>query len=265
MKFLNLNLLEINKFKYMTSFQYFSDVHTEFYKDISIEFNKFNIVPIAPYLVLSGDIGNPLSNNYRQFLSRLSPMFKKIFLISGNHEYYTQNNYNDRWLEYIDDIIIEYCMNFENIIFLQNETYDIDKTNLTVFGGTFWSKINPNENVRDVISDYSLIPTFTPSKSTQLHDSAVESLKTSLKGKPNRDFVVISHHLPSYKLINEKYKNWNFNSAFASNIDIANSLQIKAWFYGHTHLQNEYGKFHANPIGYPGERIDKNFNEKIII
>lgn len=43
------------------------------------------------YLALLGDIGNPFSEAYENFLAELSPKFKKIILIAGNTDYYNSD------------------------------------------------------------------------------------------------------------------------------------------------------------------------------
>lgn len=255
----------------MVSFQYFSDIHSEFLSTSPGKINKFNIQPNAPYLILSGDIGNFSSSItttiYKNFIRNISTKFEKIFIISGNHEYYdTQHNWtpkssNGNWMQYIDDTIKDITSKYKNVIFLQNNSYDIENTNLTIFGGTFWSQIRQNEPVERAISDYSLIPGFSTNMSSEMHNNSIASLTSEMQSKQERDFIVVSHHLPSYSLINSKYKYFSCNSAFASDIEIAKDSRIKAWFFGHTHIPTESGKFHANPIGYPGENYNLDFNK----
>lgn len=250
----------------MVLFQYFSDVHTEFYMNNPGKIKKLKINSLAPYLILAGDIGYPSNQLYANFMDILSKKFDKIFLISGNHEYYDTHNRNvhgNKWMQHTDDDIQKIVSKYKNIIFLQNQSYNLEDTNITIFGGTFWSKINPNENVQNIISDYHCIPNFTPKISTELHNLAIEKLTNDIGTNPTRDFIVISHHMPLYSLIHTKYKNSGYNSAFATDIDLAMHPQIKAWFYGHTHIPCEFMKFHANPIGYPDENINSNFNKVI--
>jgi hypothetical protein len=80
---------------------------------------------------------------------------------------------------------------------------------------------------------------------------------------------VISHHLPSYTLVADHYKNLDppINSAFASEIPEAESPQIKAWVAGHTHTPMKLGKFHVNPFGYPTEakKQSATFNKTFMV
>jgi hypothetical protein len=69
----------------MVKFQYISNLHLDLYP-----LGLFDIDAIAPYLLLAGDIGNPYQKKYELFLENISKKFEKIFIISGNHEYYYQ-------------------------------------------------------------------------------------------------------------------------------------------------------------------------------
>lgn len=169
------------------------------------------------------------------------------------------------WIEHVDVQIRKIVRKYNNIIFLQNQSYDLPNSDLTIFGGTFWSHIIPQEPIIQTVSDYQLIPGFTPDYSDWLHDQAVDCLTKEIKIKSNRRFVVVSHHLPSYDLIDPKYRCLNSNSAFATEIALAKSQQIVAWFYGHTHFPHEENKFHANPIGYPQENKFIEFNKVLCL
>ena len=233
-------------------FQYFSDVHLEHYK--SADRAKFNeeIKPMAPYLILAGDIGDPFSKEYEEFLTMLSPMYTYIFLISGNHEYYNKDIDMETIQTKIKNIPIP------NIIYLNNELFHIPETDITVFGGTFWTNVTPL--VQTFIMDYRMIKGFTIEKSRQLHLQARQALREALAAFQDKKFVVVSHHLPSYTLINSKYRGNPLNCAYATDVEEAANPIIKAWVAGHTHTPIQQGKFYVNPIGYPRENVDKDFN-----
>jgi predicted phosphohydrolase len=222
-------------------FQYVSDIHLEISKKLP------TIKPVAPYLILAGDIGYPTDILYKDFLEMVSKLFEHIFLISGNHEYYSK----DYTMNEIDTIILKICNSYPNIHYLNNTIYEFN--NICIFGSTFWSYIKPDEEsfIRMMISDYRCIPDFTPQTSNELYKTAINKLQTILDYYPN--VIVISHHIPKNELVVEKYKSSPFNSAFASDIVLADHPNIKAWVYGHTHVPSINGNFYSNPIGYPGE------------
>lgn len=255
------------------TFQYFSDVHLEFLNSID-SINKFVIKPCAPYLIMAGDIDiicNPIRRKYSKFLEKLSSMFQYIFIVSGNREYYRsigkKGHTVKQWMDKIDDDIKIICQKFPNVIFLQNESFNIPNTNLMIFGSTFWSYIMPEEEqcIKQIVSDYKYIPHFTSRISRELFNQSIECLDKVLKENPDKKFVVISHHLPSYELIHPRYRGCSFNSAFASSTLNAHNNNIVAWVAGHTHCPIEIGKFHVNPIGYPYENAFNDFNKVFTI
>lgn len=263
-------------------FQYFSDVHTEFF-DVNIPLEReldAIIEAKAPYLILAGDIGDPFSQTYTEFLEHVSPLFEYIFLVSGNHEYYCfderllQNRrqlasvLNEKWTELVEAQIRDVCARLPNVIFLQNSTFHIPNSKLSLFGATLWSNILDSQwwEVESSVKDFTSIPGWSVPRARLLHHAACNSLQTALLEHPDRRFVVVTHHLPSTQLINPFYKNSPINSAYASDLPwLSDREEIVAWFAGHTHCAVELGKFHVNPIGYKGEmRITtKDFNKVV--
>ena len=72
-------------------------------------------------LILGGDIGNPYENKYKIFLIDNSKNFNKVFLITSNHEYYSDGKSIDETNLHIEDIIKS--NNLDNTIFLNNKSY----------------------------------------------------------------------------------------------------------------------------------------------
>lgn len=254
------------------TFQYFSDVHTELYKP------KLDIKPLAPYLLLAGDIGDPTSSAYRDFLALLSPQFKTVFVTSGNHEYYTTststaaigNLRGENWLSAVDDYARKVCYSFPNISFLQNESIDLLDSPITVYGGTFWTKPDPKEryNINCFVMDYrGMIPGFTVELSESLHSRAVSQLKKEIAAttSASRSLVVMSHHLPSYSLIDPKYIHSTVNSVYAAHIEDAYHPCIKAWVAGHTHSTVQRDHFYVSPIGYGDDNPHASYNRTFTI
>jgi len=255
-----------------TSFQYFSDIHLELYNENQPKINRMFIDKIkrqeqrAKYLLIPGDIGKPTSSSYQEFLASLSFLYDKIFVTTGNHEYYSMPFDSTTKLDnYCRDI----CLNVpnKNVFFLQNEVYAISET-LSIFGGTFWTNIPQTKYslVSNCINDYAKIPLFTPQTSCALHEQAIFLLQSHIERNDKKRWIVMSHHMPSYSLIDSKYLTLAYNDincAFASDIATATDSKIIAWVYGHTHLPSVVGKYYCNPIGYPGENnnwsLDKSF------
>jgi predicted phosphodiesterase len=101
----------------------------------------------------------------------------------------------------------------------------------------------------------------------------VDFLENTLEN--NNNCVIITHHIPSSSLIDIKYKTQKmlpYNQWFYCNMDDLiekNNDKIKCWIYGHTHMPstNIINKipFLCNPIGYPNENTNLNFQKNITI
>jgi hypothetical protein len=209
---------------------------------------------------LAGDIGNPYSANYEMFLNDINNKFNKIFIITGNHEYY--NNYKSIYEtnEYIKNI----CLKYKNISFLNNSHEEYEGYNF--IGTTLWSKITKPEYK---INDTSSIQNMTIPKYNELNKICVDYLDKSLNKLDN--IVIISHHMPSNLLIADKYKSGNmsnYNEWFYCDMDQfikKYNNKIKCWIYGHTHTPSEKIIENVicicNPIGYPHENTKVDFNK----
>ncbi len=243
--------------------RYFSDLHLEFLKLNEVEtFIKKISINKDDVCILAGDIGNPFQENYDIFMKFINTNFKKTFVITGNHEYYNKT----KTINEINEHLNNYFKQYTNISFLNNnfEYYE----NYCFIGTTLWSKIT---NFNNKINDVYNIKDFDCKKYNNLNIQCVDFLKKTLNN--NSNCIVITHHLPSYSLIDEKYKTQSmdpYNQWFYCdlyNLITLNKDKIKCWFYGHTHtksikmIHDIY--FLCNPIGYPNENDDINFDLNI--
>lgn len=248
----------------MVSIQYISDIHLEFIQNTQIILDK--IIKTSDICVLAGDIGYPFENHYEEFLIGISKKFKHIILIHGNHEYYQLGKNKGKTMKQIINKTIEIINinNLDNIYFLNNSYIDID--NIRFIGSTLWSLI---KNPLFLINDSKYIEEFNVEYFNNLYNSNVEILSNHIeKAKlDNKQVVIVTHHLPSYECIASKYKHYDINQCFASNSDNLINSPVILWIFGHTHspiekLINKV-KCIANPIGYPGELINPDFNKII--
>ena len=228
--------------------QYISDIHLEF---LSKLLKPARFSPCADVLCLAGDIGYPSSPIYKQFLKHVNTQYKKIFLITGNHEYYKCTNM-DAVHTQITKIIKENQL--ENISFLDN-SYE-DYCSVRFVGTTLWTRIPAAPEV--VINDFHEIPDMTPALYNELHFAACEFLDGADVQESPLPVVVLSHHLPSMELIDPKYAKYaKYNSFFASDCSRFFKDPVKAWICGHTHSGFsrviDGVQFACNPVGYPIE------------
>ncbi len=233
--------------------QYISDIHLEF---LSALLKQKRFSPKADILCLAGDIGYPGSPIYRQFLKSADSQFKKVFLIAGNHEYYKAAS-----MDAVHQQINEICSGLKNTSFLDNSYEDYESVRFV--GTTLWSKIPASPSV--LINDFHEIGEMTPSLYNELHLGACEFLESSDVQESPHPVVVISHHLPSFELIDPKYAKYAaYNCFFASDCSRFFKAPIRAWIYGHTHSAGDTVRdgirFVCNPVGYPQENTTVNFD-----
>ena len=243
--------------------RYLSDLHLDFITPNKIEqFIKKIPSGIDEICILAGDVCNPYQSNYDTFMKFISKNFKKTFVIPGNHEYYNKI----KTIEETNDYLKEYFNKFNNISFLNN-SYEL-YNGYCFIGTTLWSKIiNPKYKINDVYN----IPHFDYIQYNRLNMLSVDFLEDTLKN--NKNCVVITHHVPSDTLIDVKYKTQKmmpYNQWFYCNMDeliIRNTNKIKCWIYGHTHTTSNVKingiPFLCNPIGYPNENENLNFQSTI--
>lgn len=237
--------------------QIISDLHLEFLSLSQVEKIIANIQSVGDILVLAGDIGHPDDSSYVYFLEQMNNMFSKIFLITGNHEYYGGNIQNTNIK------IQELCLPLKNISFLSS-SYE-DYLGFRWIGTTLWSHIEPTAHI---INDIRKIRQLSIKNYNELHQESVNFINNILEENMNIPSIIITHHLPSYKLINPRYqtKTHNkYNQWFASNLDeLIEKYKPSLWIYGHTHDFSHSELYQTqmvcNPLGYEDENTNTNFN-----
>jgi predicted phosphodiesterase len=261
------NLLIFSR-KYSTQIKvrYFSDTHIELINPNNI--NKYlEQIPSGnnEICVLAGDIGNPFESNYDKFMYYMNKHFERTFVIAGNHEYYN----NNQTIQQTDNYMIKLFKQYKNIKLLNNE-YELYR-NYCFIGTTLWTKINLNDS--NNLNSINQIPNFSYKEYNELNKKCINFLEETLK--KNNNCIITTHHVPSNRFVDPKYNTstlklrhqWFYND-LDKLIDRYTS-KINCWIYGHTHMpmrKEENGLyFLCNPIGYPYQKINVNFNEKIIL
>jgi len=214
--------------------QYASDIHLE-----CLEFLP-KITVNADVLCVAGDIGDPFSDMYAQFLIMLSTIFKKVFIITGNNDYYMMKNKIPHTMEethtQINFLIQDHEL--DNVSFLNNSC---EEYNGYVFvGSTLWSDISsiPKSDTSHRIK-FKRIPDMTYEKYNMLHQESIQYIKNITTTYNNNKIIVITHHLPSHKLMKlsrNTLTSINNDKYYASDCEKLFVKPIVAWIYGHTHI-----------------------------
>lgn len=263
-------LNKILKLKINHSFQLVSDLHLEYYN--KVEFNKtlFNdfIIPSAPNLIIAGDIGYQHLDNYDIFMKLCSESFNKTFLVLGNHDYYCYKNNEILNMDEIETKIKTIIEKYDNIHLLLNNIFEFD--NCVILGTTLWTDIpfNMGPYISKTINDYNYIyqedSLITTNKTNYLHYNNVKWLEEMINKYSDKKIIIVTHHLPSFKLISEKYANNPMNYAFATNLEHLIKDNVVYFCSGHTHcsfnIKINNCTLLVNPKGYPYKN-GKNENE----
>ena len=229
--------------------QYASDLHLEFLGDKPV-FPSI-LKPVAPVLVLAGDVGRPDKRSYRDLLFHCSRNWEDVIVVAGNHEFY--GGVAEKRLEQCRMTAAE----FANIHFLERDR--VVRKGVTFLGCTLWTHDAP----QDVMNDYRTIRLeggTTPLRvgdTNRWHARDKEWLRLALANVTG-PAVVVTHHLPSFRMIAPEFAGDPYNSGFASHCDALIAPPVRAWIAGHTHramrMPFDGGVVACvNPRGYPQE------------
>jgi len=260
--------------------QYVSDIHLE--KTI-LPFNLL-IEPVGTDLALCGDIGNPYSLVYSDFLKWCSNRWKRVFLLTGNHEYFLEQPDSNKTMEKVDIFIANLCNKIgPNVYFLQKGVYAIEEFKIAIVGATLWTA--PDIRHWDLMVDgmigdpgsrgeYNAIykhdentgnlRPLHPVDITSVHMEHKHFIRKELG--PYREYVpagyrviVLSHHMPTYSLNSPEFATHPLRSTYASDQDELMKEPVVAWICGHSHQPRtirfeETGTLVTlNPLGYKKE------------
>ena len=229
----------------MKPIQYASDLHLE----LNDHLDESIISPRAPYLALLGDIGDPFTKKYADFLTAISKKFEKVFVLAGNHEFY-HHIYEDTLQQ-----IRKVCDENENLVFLENDVHELD--DIRIVGCTLWSNID--NHASRFIQDYFVIRVdentyLTRDDTLKLHETSVNFIRGELLRESDKPILVLTHHAPHTKM-NGKYEGNELETAFFTDLSYLLIEDIVVgWLSGHTHQNIETAvngiPLRANCYGY---------------
>lgn len=231
--------------------------------DLHIEHAPFEAPP-GDYdlVILAGDIHNgTLALRWARETFAKYP----IIQIAGNHEYY------DHVFEPLRAEMREVAGSL-GIHYLDDS--DVVLGQVQFLGCTLWTDFRVFETPgrgpvltaeqamqanRSLMADYFAIRvkperTFEPADSLRLHQASLAWLRAELAKPTELTRVVVSHHLPSWRSVSQRYATSVSNAAFVSDLDDLVALS-DWWIHGHTHSSHCYevesAQLLSNPRGYP--------------
>lgn len=254
-----------------------SDLHLEFYSEeqsYSPSFFETLIKPIegVNVLLLAGDIGYPEDTITKLFFAWCCEMWLHVIWVLGNHEYYTRKKPQIYTMAEKEQFAEDYMAVHPNLAVLINSIDDtFDHVGFRILGTTMWTDVGiyDQQHLRR-LNDFQMIRT-EPSRSFQitdwqlLHQLSIDFLEEQLNECEilGLQAIIVTHHLPTYKMIPEQYQGSDLNCGFAAHAeDVMNHPAIRLWVCGHSHGQQTllYTKPNGasyqcvlNARGYPKE------------
>lgn len=233
--------------------QYMSDLHMEF--EANSRWLKHEEFPVTgDILIMAGDIFylNNKTLPLRKFWKWASENYRQVLIVPGNHEYYHGCDIMERGLEWK-------WMLKDNVGYYQNQVVNIDDTDIIL--STMWSYI-PQEyeycvgmGLNDFYQTKYNGKTLKTSEYNSLHKHCMEFIKYSVETSTAEHIVVVTHHLPTTKVVAAHHLGSDINNAFATEYgNYIASSRIDAWIYGHSHtnIDTVIGntRIVSNQLGY---------------
>lgn len=253
--------------KEVFSIQISSDIHLEYFKDDQ-ELPKI-IVPKAPYLALLGDIGLALRQNYKTFLLEMSGHFKKVFIISGNHEHYNSSEIE------VDKTIEEICKEKDNLFYMKNKSIIID--DFKIIGTTLWTQVDDDHQkiLEEAMNDYNQIKQndskekIKVSNTNKWNKESIEFLQKEIKTREDKKCIVLTHHAPvNIGCMNPTLFNSPIVQGICNDLSEMMNENIPLWMYGHTHwpldIEINGTRVVTNPRGYKKE-VGKCYDPSFVV
>lgn len=233
--------------------QYASDLHLEFAENASyIKHHPLQVK--GEILVLAGDIGylNDESYSRHPFWQWASDNYSQVIVCMGNHEFY----------KYYDIATLRdgECIEIRpNVRSYYNDIVHMGGVDIII--STLRSTISLQDAfyTEQVISDFRRIlcngETLTFAEFNKEHKRCLEFIESSIAESNAVKKIVVTHHVPSYKMQNMKFVNNRASGAFIVELeDYIRDSGIDYWIYGHSHynVDVQIGKTLcvSNQLGY---------------
>jgi len=232
--------------------QILSDLHLEFHTDKGEEFiSNLRCKQDIDAMIIAGDIS--ISTSLISSLDRISHELSDIpvFFVLGNHDYYGGDT------KTVGRKVRELVSKRDNLFWLDNTSHALKcKTGetLKIIGSTLWFRqTREAKEQTHNLNDFSLIRGFVP----WVYDENNKAISFIEKEIADAD-IIVTHHLPSYSCVSEKWSWSPINCYFVCDLDylLKKEERSRYWIFGHTHepVEEEINgvKLICNPFGYIG-------------
>lgn len=237
-----------------------SDLHAEFWEGVPpFKYHETG----SDVIILAGDIH--MGSRCIEFIGENFPEDRPKIFVPGNHEFYGHR------IGELEKSLIERARRVPGLYVLNNDLVEIN--GVVFVGSTLWTDLSLTGHpdimsvvVKRYLMDFRKImedsgETLKPSTFIKMHRESVAYLEKALNEAKGKKVVVITHHAPSIRSIDEAYLSGGYeqryiSSAFASDLEdfICRHENITLWIHGHTHSVNDYTicntRIVSNQLGY---------------
>jgi Icc-related predicted phosphoesterase len=231
-----------------------SDLHVNF-RDLPRWF--FDNSSAADVLVVAGDtIETKYIQSVEPVFAKLSKLYPKVVMISGNHEPYGSLITDSK--QHMKDL----SSKFDNLIYLDDEFINLSD-DYVLIGSTLWTDFNKNNPMTQLwassyMNDYRYIkiddpsyvkrfpkdtPLLKPSDTYNYHLASREFIKEVVESYKDKKVIVITHQAPSFQSVDDYFRHdIDGNGCYASEMSefIMENPHILLWQHGHMHHHKDY-------------------------
>lgn len=243
--------------------QYASDLHLEF-ADNWRYLKQNPLEKAGDILVLAGDIGYIGDENYSMhpFWNMVADQYQQVLVIPGNHEFYKYYDISSlpdgELLRIRPNIKVYYnaVVKIDNVEFILSTLWahiPIQDAYVTELGVTDFHRIMYHDDI------------LTFEQFNQEHERCMDFLRKACESAGSEHRIIVTHHVPSFKLSSPDFKGSRINGAFVSEeCDFIEHCGAEYWIYGHSHrnMDGVIGKTQcvSNQLGYVFHGEHSSFN-----
>lgn len=248
--------------------QYASDLHLEFTEN-SNYIRQNPLHAIGDILILAGDIGYIDDKNHikHPFWDWASENYRQVIVCMGNHEFYKYSDLATFKDGYRLEIRPNIHYHYNNIVHLD----DID-----IIVSTLWAHIPLKEAyfTESIISDFRRIiynkEILSFAEFNKENKKCIDFINKSVKASSAKHKIVVTHHVPSFRMHNSKFTDSKAKGAFIVELeDFIKDSNIEYWIFGHSHynIDVQIGETQCitNQLGYVSHNEHFSFNPGKII
>lgn len=251
----------------MIKIQYASDIHLEYPGNREV-IASAPLVPCGDILILAGDMAY-LGKDFRSydFWDWASANYKQTIVCLGNHEFY--GGYD---LASMKDGEVG-CIR-HNVNYYYNGVVHLGDVDIIV--STLWSHIKEEKAsyTEYSVTDFHRIDygghTLKAADFNAEHERCLSFVKKAVKESTAKTKIVVTHHVPSFKLVTNWFASHSYIGAFAVDLDdFIRESGVDYWIYGHSHwnIEERIGRTlcTCNQFGYVHHKEHLKFDRMKII